>query len=75
MNGAVTAIKPVPAPPATLPAADLPIPKLADVERVWVLYALQALKGDRRAAAKALGVSVKTIYNKIARYRREGCLP
>ena len=64
-----------PAPPTADFDADLPIPKLADVERVWVLYALQALKGDRRAAAEALGVSVKTIYNKIARYRREGCLP
>ena len=53
----------------------LPIPKLEDVERVWVLYALQALNGNRREAALALGVSLKTVQNKVARYRREGYLP
>lgn len=41
---------------------------LADVEREHVIGALEALNWDKRAAAKALGVSLNTIYNKLARW-------
>lgn len=42
---------------------------LADIEREAILRALAACKGDRTAAARRLGISTKTIYNKLARYR------
>ena len=46
-NGTATLAVPAPLEAEISP---LPIPKLADVERVWVLYALQALHGNRREA-------------------------
>ena len=61
--------------PAVSEDAPLPIPKIRDVVRIWVLYAHHISGGNKRAMAEALGVSVKTIHNKTARYRREGCLP
>jgi DNA-binding NtrC family response regulator len=42
---------------------------LEDIERSAILEALAACTGDRAAAARRLGVSTKTIYNKLARYR------
>jgi DNA-binding NtrC family response regulator len=42
---------------------------LEDIERAAILEALAACHGDRTAAARRLGVSTKTIYNKLARYR------
>jgi len=43
---------------------------LDDIERDAILKAMSAFGGDRTAAARSLGVSAKTIYNKLARYRR-----
>lgn len=42
---------------------------LQDIERAAILDALAACRGDRASAANRLGVSTKTIYNKLARYR------
>ena len=73
-DGPLTVERPGEPHPIGEPGDDLPIPRLEDVERVWVLYAYQALEGDKPAMAKTLGVTVKTIYNKLARYRRDGYL-
>ena len=67
-----------PAPARAAPAAPedapLPIPKIRDVVRIWVLYAHHISGGNKRVMAEALGVSMKTVYNKIALYRRQGWL-
>jgi transcriptional regulator with PAS, ATPase and Fis domain len=40
-------------------------------ERQAILAALQAAGGNRRAAAQQLGVSLRTLFYKIDRYRLE----
>lgn len=44
---------------------------LEQIERHAILRALKACRNDRTAAARLLGVSTKTVYNKLARYDRE----
>jgi two-component system, NtrC family, response regulator PilR len=44
------------------------IPTLADVERELILKALAALKDDKEAAARALGISRRTIYRRLKEY-------
>jgi DNA-binding NtrC family response regulator len=45
---------------------------LRDNERRLILAALAVTEGDRRRAAKMLGVSRKTLYNKLKQYREDG---
>jgi two-component system response regulator AtoC len=42
---------------------------IAEAERILVLATLESLGGDRRAAARQLGMSLKTLYNRLSRYR------
>jgi DNA-binding NtrC family response regulator len=42
---------------------------LAEVERRAILATVEHLGGDKKAAAKALGVSLKTLYTKLKQYR------
>ncbi len=42
---------------------------LEDIERRAIMLTLDHFGSDRARAAEALGISVKTIYNKLARYR------
>lgn len=42
---------------------------LAEVERRAILATVEHLGGDKRAAAKALGISLKTLYTKLKKYR------
>ncbi|MBI5431338.1 MAG: sigma-54-dependent Fis family transcriptional regulator [Planctomycetes bacterium] len=49
-------------------AGPLPTLDLHVLERIAVIEALAAFKGDKREAAKALGVSLKTLYNQIDRH-------
>ncbi|MDR6935603.1 sigma-54 dependent transcriptional regulator [Luteibacter sp. 3190] len=44
---------------------------LDDIEREAILDALIASDGDRAMAAARLGISTRTIYNKLARYRAD----
>ena len=46
----------------------LPTLCLDDLERLAVLQAMNAHGGDKRAAAAELGIALKTLYNKLARY-------
>ncbi len=49
---------------------------LRDVERDLVLETLSQTRGNRTAAAHLLGVSVRTLRNKIVEYSAEGaCVP
>ena len=41
---------------------------IKEAERALVVLALQRFRGDKPAAAKALGVALKTLYNKIKAY-------
>jgi len=43
---------------------------LAEVERRLVLATLAACEGNKRKTARVLGVSVKTLYNRLAEYER-----
>ena len=44
------------------------IPKLSDVEKSLILKALAALNDDKEAAARALGISRRTIYRRLKEY-------
>jgi DNA-binding NtrC family response regulator len=49
---------------------------LAEIERQAILSTLEALGGSKSDAARALGISVKTLYNRLAVYRaRERSAP
>ncbi len=47
----------------------------SDVERRLILATLERVGGNRSRAADALGVSVRTIRNRLRQYRREAGLP
>jgi two-component system response regulator PilR (NtrC family) len=53
------------APPVTSPDT---VPALGDVERELILKALAMFKDDKEAAAKALGISRRTIYRRLKEY-------
>jgi DNA-binding NtrC family response regulator len=42
--------------------------KLEDVEKKLLIATLQAVKGDRKTAAELLGISLKTVYNRLKHY-------
>jgi transcriptional regulator of acetoin/glycerol metabolism len=46
--------------------------RMDDLERVALVAALEACNGNRRRAAKRLGVSIRTIYNMIDRHALRG---
>lgn len=45
---------------------------LADAQRAMILATLEHFQGDKRQAAKALGVSLKTLYNRLDLYQSTG---
>jgi len=45
---------------------------LADTERELILLALERHKGNKKGAAEELGISLKTLYNRLKEYRAEG---
>jgi DNA-binding NtrC family response regulator len=44
---------------------------LAEVERRAILATVEDTEGDKKAAAEALGISLKTLYTKLKKYRGE----
>jgi DNA-binding NtrC family response regulator len=40
------------------------------VECAWILHVLEHFKGNRSHAAKALGISIRTLRNKIDLYKK-----
>ncbi len=46
-------------------------PTLAEVEAEYIAETLRAVRGNKSAAARALGISRKNLYEKIARYKTE----
>ena len=45
-----------------------------EVERRLILLTLEKTGGNKTKAARQLGVSLKTLHNKLRRYREEGML-
>jgi two-component system response regulator FlrC len=72
---ATLALTSAPAPVATAtaaaPAADLPL-ELAELERLAITEALRRVGGNRTHAARLLGISLRTLRNKLRLYRAEG---
>lgn len=67
----------IPGKPAAAPSAGgvLRIPigtNLADVERWMIIATLKKCEGNKTRAAALLGVSLKTLYNRLNAYRAEG---
>lgn len=57
--------------------ADLPVPvglRLEDLERKYILQTLYFAEQNRTKAAEILGISIRTLRNKINQYRLEGFL-
>src|SRR5215475_3365565 len=54
--------------PSAVAAGPQSVPPLADVERELILKALAVHKDDKEAAAKALGISRRTIYRRLKEY-------
>lgn len=58
-------------------STDLPVPvglKLEDLERKYILQTLYFAEQNRTKAAEILGISIRTLRNKINQYRLEGFL-
>lgn len=62
--------KPLPQGRPTVPMFQIGV-KLEDMERQIILYTLHFFKENREACARALGVSVKTIFNKLEKYEAD----
>lgn len=59
------------------PAVELPVPvglKLEELERKYILQTLYFAEQNRTKAAEILGISIRTLRNKINQYRLEGFL-
>jgi DNA-binding NtrC family response regulator len=50
------------------------ITPLAELERAEIMRALAKFNGDKRQAAEALGISLKTIYNRLNHYAAQDAL-
>jgi two-component system response regulator AtoC len=47
---------------------------LASLERAMILASVEHFGGDKKRAAEALGISVKTLYVRLREYRAGGSL-
>jgi DNA-binding NtrC family response regulator len=45
---------------------------LSEVERTMILATLRQVRGDKREAARRLGISLKTLYNRLSVYQAAG---
>jgi len=66
---------PAPSAPATGSGAGIAITvgsSIADLERLLIRATLEHVDGDKAAAAKILGISVKTLYNRLNVYEAAG---
>jgi two-component system response regulator FlrC len=53
----------------SLPSGEGPVPTLKEVERAYIGRALEETGGNRTHAAKLLGISVRTLRNKLNEYK------
>ena len=71
VGGSRTSVVPEPDEPRAAPATF----NVADIERETILRALRHTGGHRNQATELLGISIRTLRNKLAQYREEGTLP
>jgi DNA-binding NtrC family response regulator len=57
-----------PAPAAVLPGSENTVPTLAQAERELIIRALELHRNDRAKAARALGLSSRTLYRRLKEY-------
>jgi DNA-binding NtrC family response regulator len=58
--------------PCSLPEADAPPATLREMEKAWILYVLEhRADGQKRRAAKLLGINESTLHRKLDRYLGE----
>ncbi len=48
------------------------VPRLKEVEKMLILRALEVTRGNKGKAAQLLGITSRTIYNKLREYAKEG---
>jgi DNA-binding NtrC family response regulator len=56
-------------PSEPLPAPEVPIRSLGEIEKKAILDTLVATEGNRTKAAELLGISIRTLRNKLNEYR------
>jgi DNA-binding NtrC family response regulator len=54
-----------------MPAADGPTRTLADIEMEYILQTYAKNKFNKQRTADELGISLKTLYNKLRKYEEE----
>jgi two-component system response regulator FlrC len=47
---------------------------MKDMEKDLILKTLEELEGNRTHAAKALGISIRTLRNKLSEYKRDSAV-
>ena len=60
--------------PGEIGGTDPEVP-LADVERRHILNVLRHTEGNKSRAARILGISLRTLYNKLSEYEKAGAVP
>ncbi len=66
---------PAPGPESSAPVLTVPVGQpVAEVERRLILATLRLVDGDKREAARRLGISLKTLYNRLNVYEAAGQL-
>jgi DNA-binding NtrC family response regulator len=67
-------VRPEDLPPPEAPGVPVAAPSrtLAEVEKLCILEALREVGGNKTAAAQRLGVTTRTLLNKLTRYRQAG---
>lgn len=68
-------IEPPPPAPRPMPQDATPATTMTEVERQTILDALKRNDGNRSATARELGISIRTLYYRLAEYQRQGFLP
>jgi len=62
--------------PASTPVVSVPVGvSLADADRQLILATLEQFGGVKKHAAEILGISLKTLYNRLGEYSVQGLLP
>jgi DNA-binding NtrC family response regulator len=61
-----------PPPPAAAPVSAPPLQSLAEMEKQAILAAMKAKEGNRAQVVELLGISIRTLRNKLQEYRESG---
>jgi DNA-binding NtrC family response regulator len=65
-------VAPAPPPPAASPVSEPALQSLAEMEKQAILAAMKAKDGNRAQVVELLGISIRTLRNKLQEYRESG---